>query len=660
MDLGFLHPYFLGPQAENADLLERLLLEFVRDHCFWRRNFHPEDEPVIPPNAPNDPAFAEVVTRTVRELRHLSADLKRAVPFYSPRYVGHMSSEILLPALIARIVTTLYNPNNVSEDAAPITLDKELEVGVQLARMFGMRTDDAVEPCAWGHLTSGGTVANYEALWNLRSVKLYPVALAAAARDEAIDFGPVGPRAVPLVAYPDRELVNLSIQQIVELRNTCVAWMRERGDAETPRRFAAAVRARRIETLGTAEFFRRHGELTPPRVLVPTSAHYSWEKGMKVLGLGTGNLVRIAVDDHMRLDPEQLAAVLEDEFAHDRTVLAVVGVLGTTEFGTIDPIHEVLRLRDEWRARGRDFGVHVDAAWGGYLASVFRDPDGGLVPRETVAEPFRHFPSAEVHAAFAALADVDFVTVDPHKLGFVPYSAGAFVARDRRVVDFVTQHAHYVFDTAGHAEDEPIGRRLHNLGQFILEGSKPGASAASVWVAHRVLPLDRTGYGRLMAVTMHAAERFYDSIQQAAERLEGVVRIGVPFETDTNLVCLAFNPFGNRSLAVMNRFNRALFSRMSVDPSQPIQVRDFIGSYTSLTREGLRPDQCARILGQLDLDPASFVDVPRDPDTEADHVFFLRHTLMNPWILQDDGGETFVDRYWTWIEARLRDLLTTP
>jgi hypothetical protein len=35
--------WFLGPRAENADELERLILEAFRDHAFWRRNFHPED-----------------------------------------------------------------------------------------------------------------------------------------------------------------------------------------------------------------------------------------------------------------------------------------------------------------------------------------------------------------------------------------------------------------------------------------------------------------------------------------------------------------------------------------------------------------------------------------------------------------------------------------
>lgn len=30
-----------------------------------------------------------------------------------------MSSDLLLPGLVAKILTTLYNPNNVSEEAAP-------------------------------------------------------------------------------------------------------------------------------------------------------------------------------------------------------------------------------------------------------------------------------------------------------------------------------------------------------------------------------------------------------------------------------------------------------------------------------------------------------------------------------------------------------------
>ncbi|MEI7037922.1 hypothetical protein [Fulvimonas yonginensis] len=38
---------FPGPYGENDTLLERLLVEFLRDHVYWRRNVHPEDPPAI-------------------------------------------------------------------------------------------------------------------------------------------------------------------------------------------------------------------------------------------------------------------------------------------------------------------------------------------------------------------------------------------------------------------------------------------------------------------------------------------------------------------------------------------------------------------------------------------------------------------------------------
>ena len=46
---------FLGPAAENDQMFESLVVEFLRDHSFWRRNFHPEDGQRISAQARNDP-----------------------------------------------------------------------------------------------------------------------------------------------------------------------------------------------------------------------------------------------------------------------------------------------------------------------------------------------------------------------------------------------------------------------------------------------------------------------------------------------------------------------------------------------------------------------------------------------------------------------------
>ncbi len=655
-DLDFVQPWFLGPAAENDRLLEDLVVEFLRDHAYWRRNFHPEDGLRISAGARHAPAFLDVQARMRAELHRLSASLKRAVPFFHPRYVGHMTGDLLIPGLVAKLITTLYNPNNVSEEAAPVTLEWELQVGEQLARMFGFAVDDDAEPCAWGHLTSGGTVANYEALWNFRSVRFYGLALQAGAREVGFDPGPVGPAQKELSAYTAWELLNLSIDDTIALRRDVARHLRAHHPPPLFHAFAAAVRAERIESLGTAGFFLKH-DLAPPRVLVSSSAHYSWAKGMKVLGLGTAHLVRVAVDDHMRMAVSHLRDELDRAEEGRIPVLAVVGMLGTTEFGTVDPIHAIADERDERRGRGVELGLHVDAAWGGYLTSVFRRPDGSFHGQDEVAEGFRHFPSDTVYRAFQALPRVDSVTIDPHKLGYVPYPAGAFVARNREVVDFITQEAAYVFDLGDETTPRPRRETLHNLGQYILEGSKPGAAAAAVHVTHRVLPLDSQGLGRLLKLTVRACEIFYDSVADIQARLEGRVRLCVPFEPDSNLICLAVNPWDNASAAAMNRFARAVFAHMKVEGHRPVQVKTFIGSYTSLLKSTLPGDQAHRILGGLRLDPDTFRLIPQDPAREADHLFILRHTLMNPWLLAGPDERSYIDHYWDWLEDVVDDVL---
>jgi glutamate/tyrosine decarboxylase-like PLP-dependent enzyme len=657
-DFDFVQPFFLGPAAENDQMLESLVVEFLRDHAYWRRNFHPEDGFRISAGARHHPDFLDLQARTRAELHRLSADLKRAVPFFHPRYLGHMTADLLIPGLVAKLITILYNPNNVSEEAAPVTLEMELEAGEQLARMFGYAVDQDAQPCAWGHLTSGGTVANYEALWNFRSVKFYPLALQAGARAQGFD-PVVGPAMKPLSAYSPWEMLNLSEDQTIALRREIVEILQRDASRQEFHDFSRAVRRERIESLGTAGFFLKH-QVNPPQVLVSSAAHYSWAKGMKVLGLGTSNLKKVRVDHHMRMDPDHLQDLLEKAVRGEHPVLAVVGMLGTTEFGTVDPIHRIVEARDAWRERGVDFGIHVDGAWGGYLTSVFRRPDGSLHTRDEVAsQGFRHFPSDMVYDAFAALPETDSITVDPHKLGYIPYSAGAFVARNREVVDFITQEAAYVFDLGDQEQEVPRRQKLRNLGQYILEGSKPGAAAAAVSVTHRVLPLDSTGFGRLLRLTVQSCEAFYDSVQERAEAWKDRVRLCVPFEPDSNLICLALNPAGNRAVARMNRFGRAVFQRMKVDPQRPVQLKTFIGSYTSLTKGSLPGRQADRILDGLGLDPETFMLVPKDPERDADHVFILRHTLMNPWLLAEPYGDgrSYVDLYWEYLDAVIEEVL---
>jgi hypothetical protein len=172
---------FLGPKAENADLVEQMLLKVYRDYAFWRRNFHPEDAVVIQPEDQRRPAYEEFVSRFERELFTLLGELKAGIPFYSPRYIGHMLADVSLPALVGYIATMLYNPNNVSWEGSPVTTLLEVEVGRDLAKMLGFGRTAEELAATWGHMTSGGTLANIESIWVAKAVKFLPIAVRHAA-----------------------------------------------------------------------------------------------------------------------------------------------------------------------------------------------------------------------------------------------------------------------------------------------------------------------------------------------------------------------------------------------------------------------------------------------------------------------------------------------
>jgi glutamate/tyrosine decarboxylase-like PLP-dependent enzyme len=650
----WLSPLFLGSYAENNELLEKVLVELLRDHVYWRRNIHPEDRPQIPVLAETGPEYRRFVGRMKTELHGLTARLKNSAPFFNPRYIGHMASDLLLPGLIAQLVTTLYNPNHVTDEASPVALPLELDLGRQLATMFGLNTDPQREPCAWGHATSGGTIANDEALWYFRAVRYWPLAAARAMREAGFEPGEIAYGPKDFLQASDQALFNLPIDTVIRLRRALLAEVERKLDRRAARRLAKAIEAERVETLGMAEFHGRHPELGTPCVLVADTAHYSWEKALKLLGLGSAQLEAVAVNERMRLDADALERKLARLHEQGRPVLAVIGILGTTEFGSIDPIHEIVAARQRWRKAGLEFAVHVDAAWGGYLASMFHRPDGTLLGHEDMQREFHFFPSAPVYKAFAALRHVDSLTVDPHKLGYVPFGCGAYVARNRGMTDFISQKAAYVFDEAEATADSEYERRFRNLGQYILEGSKPGAAAAGAWLSHRVLPLDSENMGRLISETIRNCEYFFEHVDQLRDELDGIARVVLPFEPDTNLVCLAINPAGNRSLANMNAFGRRLYAHLGVGEEIDIHTREFFGSRTLVHRDKLGAKAAARLMDELDLDPTTFVEEPDDSGEQADSVFLLRHTLMNPWLSGHEEGLNYLDRYCRHLAALVR------
>jgi glutamate/tyrosine decarboxylase-like PLP-dependent enzyme len=475
---------FLGPQGQNAELQERLLIDAVRDHVHWRRGFHPNDPDAVDPFRQREAAFVRTQARFESALRRLLARLKGSIPCHSPRYVAHMMGDALLPAQVGYVAAMLYNPNNVAQEGSPVTTELEEEVGRDLARLLGLEPDRA-----FVHLCSGGTVANLEALWVLRNLAL---------------------RA------PPGERGRLGLEELLRLPQ--------------PSSFPVSRDDRWA-------------------VLVPATAHYSWRKAVDLLGLGAEALVAVPVDEGLRLDLRALEDTLMAMDAAGRPVLACVAVVGTTEGGGVDPVDGVMAVRERVLARtGRHLMVHLDAAYGGYARSLLLNTEGHL---RTLQQLQADVPRATegFYRAMAAMGEADSITIDPHKLGFVPYPAGAIAYRLKPMRQAIGCHAAYL--NAGEAGS--------HLGSFILEGSKPGAAASACWLAHRVVSLDAEGYGAILSESFRSAQGLAELLDN---RAFGRATCRVLQRPDLDVLLYAFTPGDDVTLEAVNALNERVLKAL--------------------------------------------------------------------------------------------------
>jgi glutamate/tyrosine decarboxylase-like PLP-dependent enzyme len=543
---------FLGPRAEQADLLQELMARAVSHVADFRRSYLPGDPKAVTKDRRTSPEYLAAVDRLRTEFQVLLDRLEEhATPYFSSRYQGHMLHDTLLPGILGYVATMLHNPNNVTVQASTLTTFLELLVGWDLCTMIGFPFEPE-EP--WGHITADGSVANLEAAWSARELRLFPVAVRAAVQDALDQVGAPGWLAgvtepttddrltqaladharrfevhttirgrQPLLDASTWDLTNLAMADALALPTAMAETM------TWPAEHEAALWGRLLSfapnTLGLFTFYKRYmrGVADTPVILAPRTKHYSWPKAAAVLGLGDGPLsvIDIDVDADARMDVEHLRLVLDKLVALRRPVALVVGVMGSTEEGACDDLGRVLEVREEFRRKGLEFNVHADAAWGGYFVSTLRADF--TEPGEGCEAPFIEDQSqvhlnAHTRRAFERLREADSVTIDPHKMGFVQYPAGALCYRDSRLRNMVTFGAP-VIGTPG---------SQISVGEFGIEGSKPGAAPAAVYLAHAVVRPSTSGYGQLINEVLRSAKAFYLRIATLAEPDDPFVCVPLP------------------------------------------------------------------------------------------------------------------------------------
>jgi glutamate/tyrosine decarboxylase-like PLP-dependent enzyme len=259
-------------------------------------------------------------------------------------------------------------------------------------------------------------------------------------------------------------------------------------------------------TMANLEALWVAGQLQPgKKILASEQAHYTHGRISGVLRLP---FEKVPCDARGRMDTGALTKLVERG-----DVGTVVTTMGTTGTGSVDPLPEVLALREKHRIR-----VHADAAYGGYFALT-----------QNLGE--------DAARAFARIGEADSIVIDPHKHGLQPYGCGCVLFRDAEVSRL-------------YKHDSPItyfsSAELH-LGEISLECSRPGAAAAALWATQRLLPLKTGGeFAR-------GLERGRKAAQALFEKMRADERFVTAFAPELDIVVFAPKAASVSEASVLSR-----------------------------------------------------------------------------------------------------------
>ena len=398
-NLEYLRKLFIMPDSPDKFIeFGQELLEMIHDFFKEKGGIHssislPELSHIFSQTAiPEDPHLIKDVLSEIK-----AKIIAHSVKVASPYYIGHMTSAIPYFMILLEMIIAALNQNQVKIETAKASSFVERELMAWFHRLVFNRSDVFYE----------------------RNVQNPRVALGNATADGTISnltaFLVAREKAFP----PDGQFPGVRIAGM------------ERG--------------------------LHHCGFSRGVILVSSRGHYSIQKAANLLGLGEDNVLAIPVDGNHRMDVRRLAQKVKSLRKEKRTkIVAIAGIAGNTETGSVDPLEEMADLAHEANTH-----FHVDACWGGSALLV-----------------------DEYRPLLKGIEKADSVSIDAHKLLYCPMAMGLVLFENERDLNTIKQSSQYV-----------IRRNSVDMGRFTVEGSRPFDSLKP-WAALKIM--GRDGYRLLM------------------------------------------------------------------------------------------------------------------------------------------------------------------
>ena len=254
------------------------------------------------------------------------------------------------------------------------------------------------------------------------------------------------------------------------------------------------------------------------RVYCSTQTHSSIEKGVCISGIGRKNMVKIPVDDDMRMIPERLEAQIKEDIQNGLKPCCVVTAMGTTGTVAIDDLKVIGPVCAKF-----DVWLHVDAAYAGSALM--------LAEYQWMAEGMEY---------------ADSFVFNPHKWLFTNFDCTAYYVKDVDILlkTFEVLPEYLKTKTRGQVNDYrdwgvPLGRRFRAL---------------KLWFVLRSFGIK--GIRKRMRHHIALNDWFANQIEESAD-----------FELVTtavlNFTCFRYRPPAIKDEVILNQLNQKLLDQLN-------------------------------------------------------------------------------------------------
>lgn len=178
----------------------------------------------------------------------------------------------------------------------------------------------------------------------------------------------------------------------------------------------------------------------PLAVLVSSEAHYSIDRAARVMGLGASGVIKVPVDDQLRMRADLLDTYYQEAVNSGKKVICVVGCSCSTSTGAYDDLQAISDFAAKYK-----LWFHVDGAHGAPV--IFSEKHKHLVD---------------------GISKANSIVVDFHKMMLVPSLSTALLFKNgKTATNTFSQKALYLY------QEEP--EEWFNSGKYTFECTKPAS-----------------------------------------------------------------------------------------------------------------------------------------------------------------------------------------